>query len=539
MTTKANAHFVDCDIKSGQSAETWNYSGIVGRRNTALDWTTTRMADNGDVINLDSDYNVSTTNTISVGGAIAIDIDPFGNYIVGTLDDDEPVYYYDSTETKIDDFLQPTGGWNAVHNGVMDVVYGARFTYDGLHIYVLLKPTVAMQMWLLKFDAITGLQEGDTVTIAGLTPQCLAIDEDDNVYICPGGIGSTLYQYDSNLNLVTTYTKPLPGNWTPNARDMWVDDDLGYIFIVGQFYSSTLPTVYYQLWAINKNNTESWLFQTQNSSLYYLNSITVFNGFVYTVGTRTSGNLNVWKLDPDNGTILACYDTGVSETTFVHIDWLERIAVRSDEGLNGYIYLFDEDLVLLSKSAAFTSDQVFRADSVVLPRQEFNKLPYGGDVTSRSEQNRTVSYPLDYSHLNGETVQVLSNGIYVGDEVVADGQITLDDNAYVNHVGLKITSRLQPMKIDGEVKIKRIRHLIPDFHETVGGKYGREEDNLYPMELKATGDPMDRDGDLHTGYVELPFDGEYDRNGDIWIQQDIPLPMKLLAVGIKLSEEAI
>jgi len=63
--------------------------------------------------------------------------------------------------------------------------------------------------------------------------------------------------------------------------------------------------------------------------------------------------------------------------------------------------------------------------------------------------------------------------------------------------------------------------------------------DMYSMELRDANDPMDRDGDLHTGYIDLPFKGEYDRQADIWITQDIPLPLTLLGVGVKLSKEDI
>ena len=48
-------------------------------------------------------------------------------------------------------------------------------------------------------------------------------------------------------------------------------------------------------------------------------------------------------------------------------------------------------------------------------------------VAGASEQNRTIAYPEDWAHLEGQTVQVVKDGIYLGDEAVSGGQITLDD----------------------------------------------------------------------------------------------------------------
>jgi hypothetical protein len=145
-----------------------------------------------------------------------------------------------------------------------------------------------------------------------------------------------------------------------------------------------------------------------------------------------------------------------------------------------------------------------------------------------SDQYRTVDYPNDWAHLEGETVQVLGDGIYKGEEAVSGGQVTLDDDTTNNHVGLKVVSKLQPMKLDGESQVKRISKIIPDVYESVDGEYGKELDDMYAMTLRDSNDIMDRDGELYSGYVELPFKGQYDRSADIWITQDIPLGMNVL-----------
>ncbi len=155
------------------------------------------------------------------------------------------------------------------------------------------------------------------------------------------------------------------------------------------------------------------------------------------------------------------------------------------------------------------------------------------------EQHRTTAYPQDLTHLNGQTVQVLGDGSFLGTDVVANGEVTLDDNTTVNHVGIQYDSKLQPMKIDGEVHVKRIRELIPNLFETVGGDYGESEAKLTSMVLLDSGDPLDTDGALHTGHVDLPFDGSYNRQGNLWFTQTEPLPFHILGAGVKLSVENI
>ena len=141
--------------------------------------------------------------------------------------------------------------------------------------------------------------------------------------------------------------------------------------------------------------------------------------------------------------------------------------------------------------------------------------------------------------MEGQNVQVLADGIYLDDTTysISSGAVTPTYTATTDHVGLQINSALQPMKIDGETYVQRISRLLPDVYESVGGQYGRELDDLYTMELRTTNDPMDRDGALYSGYLELPYKGRYDRQGDIWIKQDIPLPLTVLGLGLKMSQE--
>ena len=42
-----------------------------------------------------------------------------------------------------------------------------------------------------------------------------------------------------------------------------------------------------------------------------------------------------------------------------------------------------------------------------------------------SDQYRTTAYPQDYAHIEGQTVQVLEDGIYIGDYVVTGGEVTI------------------------------------------------------------------------------------------------------------------
>ncbi len=155
------------------------------------------------------------------------------------------------------------------------------------------------------------------------------------------------------------------------------------------------------------------------------------------------------------------------------------------------------------------------------------------------EQHRTTAMPTNHAHLNGQTVQVLGDASYLGTDAVANGEIDLDDNTTVNHVGLGYTSTILPMKLESEVNIKRVSKIVPNVFESVGGNYGRDLADMDSMVLRDANDPLDTDSALFSGTVELPFDGVLDRKGDIYVQQDEPLPFNILGLGIYLSQENI
>ena len=193
------------------------------------------------------------------------------------------------------------------------------------------------------------------------------------------------------------------------------------------------------------------------------------------------------------------------------------------------------------KEATFTNwdfDTVWEiVEDVSYPTHRW--LTINPHAIKTGEQNRTTAMPADYAHLNGQTIQCLGDASYLGTDVVASGTVTIDDDTTVNHVGLQYTSKLLPMKLDGEVHVKRISKIVPNFNESVGGDYGKSLSDLDSMVLRDANDPLDTDAVLYSGTVELPFDGLYDRSGDIHITQDEPLPMKLLGLGIYLSQESI
>lgn len=148
-------------------------------------------------------------------------------------------------------------------------------------------------------------------------------------------------------------------------------------------------------------------------------------------------------------------------------------------------------------------------------------------------------------HLNGDDVAVLADGATHPDKTVATNQITLDRSATAAAVGYAYTSLLETLRIElnlsagtSQGKLRRIHKIFVRFHETVGGKAGPSVDKLDNILFRSSAAPMSAAIPLFSGDKEVFFNGNYDREGHIVIQQDQPLPMTLLGMFPELVVNA-
>jgi hypothetical protein len=143
------------------------------------------------------------------------------------------------------------------------------------------------------------------------------------------------------------------------------------------------------------------------------------------------------------------------------------------------------------------------------------------------------------SHLEGETVNVLADGVVQPQQTVSSGSVatTAFPTATTQAIGLPITYKLKPMKLNlndmAFITTKRVIQVILSLYRSVGGKVGRDESHLDNINYELSN--YDTGTALFTGTKELPFEGSYDKDGDILIQDDSPLPMTVRAVGVKLE----
>lgn len=144
------------------------------------------------------------------------------------------------------------------------------------------------------------------------------------------------------------------------------------------------------------------------------------------------------------------------------------------------------------------------------------------------------------AHLEGQTVNILSDANVEPQKVVSGGAVTLESPGAVVHIGLPIAAEFETLdiNINGQETLLDKKQLIPTvtlvvnasrgiWASTPGGSWYE-----YPQrEFEFYDDPVDD----ATGKVEVKLDSNWDKNGRVKIRQLDPLPLSVLAVLPRLT----
>jgi hypothetical protein len=145
-------------------------------------------------------------------------------------------------------------------------------------------------------------------------------------------------------------------------------------------------------------------------------------------------------------------------------------------------------------------------------------------------------------HLEGETVATLANGATHPDTIVAGGSIPLSFSSTVAAVGYNYVSNMQTLRLEaGSVdgtsqgKPKRIHAITMRLHETVGVEIGNSSGELDRIYFRDSSMAMDQAVPLYTGDKDIEFPGGYVDDDRIYVRQNQPLPMTVLALFPRLN----
>lgn len=164
--------------------------------------------------------------------------------------------------------------------------------------------------------------------------------------------------------------------------------------------------------------------------------------------------------------------------------------------------------------------------------------------SSAGEMRLVVTSISGLDHLEGETVSILGNGSVQADQAVASGAITsLDPGISKAQVGLPYTTTIRNLRLDegadvgggtAQGKLKRVFETVIRFIDTLGAKVGPDAANLDEIKFRDADDPMDSSPPLFTGDKIVKFRGGWEREGQVTIVQDQPLPMTVSVLITRL-----
>ncbi len=215
--------------------------------------------------------------------------------------------------------------------------------------------------------------------------------------------------------------------------------------------------------------------------------------------------VSTWPTDGD-GTNLADGD----QVTFV-------VSTGMTE-LDGNIYTMDDANVTAKTFSLNNSSDTADIDST-----SYTFLSTSGTV-QRVENTFT-----GFSHLAGETVAVLADGVAQSTKIVSSTTTGFTISVWANkvHAGLPYTSILQTMPIvfsgpEGSVAAskKRVSNVGINFLESLGTLYGIEDDT----------EECFTESTLFTGWKSLGFQHGYSREASIYIEQVDPYPLIIRAI---------
>ena len=142
-------------------------------------------------------------------------------------------------------------------------------------------------------------------------------------------------------------------------------------------------------------------------------------------------------------------------------------------------------------------------------------------------------------HLEGKTVRILGDGLYLEDKVVSGGSIDLEKECAKIVVGLPYEWKVIPLKLEGgspvgfsQGKKKKIESLIVRFERSAGVNH-KIKDGAYSSELpvRKFGDYFDSPIELFSGDKYIRLHNSWNRAGQFELSGDSPFPVTILMIA--------
>ena len=301
-----------------------------------------------------------------------------------------------------------------------------------------------------KFSLSTGIEEWNNFFTGAGVPD-FALDSDGNLYAGTMGTGTLYGGAGGGTEKRVAKFASADGTKTdvnfPRMKtcyETYIDNELGIIICAGNDYyvstdSTNAPGWNVQVADLDGSNWRGIRFggiTIVGGGPAYDTDYTIgkdqvwtYNGYIWVI---VQAEEKLYQLDTDCNIVDSVTVTGVvggwydlwgnivlvspGETNI--FTWLDSgdisggaLAVEPDDNYDNLLSAWDSAFVYIRGNAFFWP-------GIDVP---------ASFVAPGSRQYRSIAYPEDWAHLEGQTVQVVKDGIYLGDEAVSGGQITLDD----------------------------------------------------------------------------------------------------------------
>lgn len=162
------------------------------------------------------------------------------------------------------------------------------------------------------------------------------------------------------------------------------------------------------------------------------------------------------------------------------------------------------------------------------------------DTIPANEWYLTISEISGLEYLEGETVQVVTDGGVHPDCTVENGAIQLDYEASVVHWGFKYEGFLKTMRLEtgigspngiSQSKPINVSRLGVLFFNTLGASYGTSLYSLEAIDFRSSGDKMNRPAPAFSGFKDVQVSNEWEADKHVIISQRQPLPCVVQLIG--------
>lgn len=147
-------------------------------------------------------------------------------------------------------------------------------------------------------------------------------------------------------------------------------------------------------------------------------------------------------------------------------------------------------------------------------------------------------------HLEGKTVQILTDGAVHPARAVTGGQVTLDYPANVVHIGMAYNSDLltlpaileaQGVANGGAGYTRNVNGVAMRVNQSSLVKAGPNFDELTEYPARAITDPYGSPPALRQGQLRFDISPDWNDDGNICVRQDQPLPLTVLSIAADVA----